>query len=300
MSDGRIRVAVIGTGNIGTDLAERILMDPDFELVAVVGRRKNSPGLSRFAGRGPLTIAEGIDGLSSLWLELDGVFDATSASAHAEHWPEIRKQSKWAVDLTPSRIGKSFVPVLAEKLSSMHLLESPAANYSMVTCGGQSSAPLIHAIGGHFESIEEIEVSSSIAALSAGPATRENIDEYIEATETLATKIAGCPTTKSILVLNPATPPVMMRTTVTVRGGGFDLELIREQATALTRATQSYVPGYELIVAPHVTTSGDVSATVIVKGAGYYLPEYSGNLDIINAAAVETARRHYFRHSRGV
>jgi acetaldehyde dehydrogenase (acetylating) len=164
----------------------------------------------------------------------------------------------------------------------------------MVTCGGQSSAALIYAITKRAKSVEEVEISSSIASLSAGPATRNNIDEYIDSTENMATLITGCSAVKSILVLNPADPPVMMRTTVHVRAANFDLVQILQDSRDLVAKVKNYVPGYDLVVEPHLAGSGQISATVRVLGSGHYLPEYSGNLDIINSAAVETAKQHMY------
>ena len=292
MSNDKIKVAVIGTGNIGTDLCERLLKDPKFEVVAFVGRRSTSSGLTRMHGRVLNLLESGIESLEPLWPYLDGVFDATSATAHAEHWAIVQKHKKWIIDLTPSRIGKPLVPVLIDKSPSMKISTDYVANYSMVTCGGQSSAALIYAITKHAKSVEEVEISSSIASLSAGPATRNNIDEYIDSTENMATLLTGCSAVKSILVLNPAEPPVMMRTTVHVRAANFDLVQILQESRDLVAKVKSYVPGYDLVVEPHVAGSGQISATVKVLGSGYYLPEYSGNLDIINAAAVETATQH--------
>jgi acetaldehyde dehydrogenase (acetylating) len=292
MNDTRIRVAIIGTGNIGTDLAERLLKDELFHVVALVGRRLNSPGLTRFSGRIANLLSNGISDLSNLWPVIDGVFDATSASAHLEHWPVIKGHGKWAIDLTPSRVGEPFVPVLEGQTATMNLQTGASANYSMVTCGGQSSAPIIFGLAQHATRIDEIEVSSSIAALSAGPATRDNLDEYIDATENMTRLLTGCNGVKSILVLNPANPPVMMRTTVTLRGEGFDLASMRATCEQLVRDVRGYVPGYDLVVNPHQIRPNEVSATVKVEGAAYFLPKYAGNLDIINAAAVETARKH--------
>ena len=297
MSIEKIKVAVIGTGNIGTDLCERLLKDSRFEVSAFVGRRATSPGLERMKGRVPNLFANGIVSLSPIWDELDGVFDATSASDHQEHWLVVQKQKKWIIDLTPSRIGIPMVPVLIDKSSSMKISKEGVANYSMVTCGGQSSAALIYSITKYAKLVDEIEISSSIASLSAGPATRNNIDEYIDATENMATVLTGCQKVKSILVLNPAEPPVMMRTTVHVRAANFDLPLILQETFELVKRVQQYVPGYDLVVEPHVAGSGQISATVKVSGSGYYLPEYSGNLDIINAAAVETANQHFHTSS---
>ena len=292
MNNDKIKVAVIGTGNIGTDLCERLLKDQNFIVLAFVGRRSTSTGLKRMHGRVPYLSDFGIESLNPLWSQLDGVFDATSASAHAAHWDVVQKHKKWVVDLTPSRIGKPLVPVLIDKSPSMKISTELVANYSMVTCGGQSSAALIYAITKHAKSVDEVEISSSIASLSAGPATRSNIDEYIDSTENMASLLTGCRAVKSILVLNPAEPPVMMRTTVHVRAANFDLAKILRDSRDLVAKVKRYVPGYDLVVEPHVAGSGQISATVKVSGSGYFLPEYSGNLDIINAAAVETATQH--------
>lgn len=292
MNDDKVKVAVIGTGNIGTDLCERLLKDQNFIVLAFVGRRSTSAGLKRMQGRVPHLSDSGIESLNTLWSQLDGVFDATSASAHAAHWDIVQKQKKWVVDLTPSRIGRPLVPVLIDKSPSMKISTNLVANYSMVTCGGQSSAALVYAITKNAKSVEEVEISSSIASLSAGPATRSNIDEYIDSTENMASLLSGCRAVKSILVLNPAEPPVMMRTTVHVRAANFDLAKILQDSRDLVAKVKSYVPGYDLVVEPHVAGSGQISATVKVSGSGYFLPEYSGNLDIINAAAVETATQH--------
>ena len=298
MNNGKVNVAVIGTGNIGTDLCERLLKDPNFKVLAFVGRRSSSAGLMRMRGQVPNLLDSGIESLEPLWSDLDGIFDATSASAHAAHWAVAQKYKKWIIDLTPSRIGKPLVPVLIDKSPSMKISTDSVAHYSMVTCGGQSSAALIYSITKHAKSVEEVEISSSIASLSAGPATRSNIDEYIDSTENMASLLTGCRAVKSILVLNPAEPPVMMRTTVHVRAANFDLAKILQDSRDLVAKVKSYVPGYDLVVEPHVAGSGQISATVKVSGSGYFLPEYSGNLDIINAAAVETAIQHVHLNSR--
>lgn len=300
MRNPKIRVAILGTGNIGTDLAERLTSDPDFEVVAFVGRRNDSPGLIRMRGRIPRLISSGIEGLIPYLHELDGVFDATSAFDHARHWKLLEPAGKWVIDLTPSRIGKPIVPELSEFMSNMEISQDIATNYSMVTCGGQSSAPLVYAITSHALGDCEVEISSSIASLSAGPATRRNLDQYISSTENLASILRSGSSTKALLVLNPAEPPVMMRTTVTVRASSFNLDAIVKVANLLVEKIQRYVPGYALVVKPHMMDELTVSATVKVTGEGFYLPEYAGNLDIINAAAVETARRHSWKFNSGV
>lgn len=292
MKSSKIKVAILGTGNIGTDLCARLLDDADFEVVAFVGRRADSPGLNSFKGRVGYLISNGIEGLISSGTEFEGVFDATSAFDHREHWDLMRKQGKWMVDLTPSRIGTPFVPELLGKVSGMQMSEEAVANYSMVTCGGQSSAPLLYAMSQHATGISEVEVSSSIASLSAGPATRRNIDQYIQSTENLIQLITGCSVVKAILVLNPAEPPVMMRTTVHMKVTDVDLDATKLEAQRIVSRVKRYVPGYDIVVEPHMPISGQISATAKVTGAGYVLPDYAGNLDIINAAAVETARQH--------
>lgn len=293
MPERALRVAVIGSGNIGIDLCERLLRDPDFEVVALVGRRTNSPGLKRFESRIPHIISEGIRGLLPIASDLDGIFDASSALDHERHWRALSPLGLWMIDLTPSQIGHPMVPALVEKIPSMEVLgRTQSANFSMVTCGGQSAAPLLYSIATHAQGIREVEVSSSIAAVSAGPATRQNIDHYIQSTEGLASLISGCASVKAILVLNPATPPVMMRTTVTVEAEGFDLAAIAASCVSIAREIREAVPGYEITVSPHSPQPTRIVVSAKVEGAGYYLPKFAGNLDIINAAAVETARKH--------
>jgi len=288
----KIKVAVIGTGNIGTDLCERMLRDPNFEVVAVIGRRKDSPGLLKLEGRIQKILYEGAQDLERIISLVDGVFDATSAYTHAEHWQIVNTAGKWMVDLTPSRIGLPIVPELIGYVKGMTLSSEHSNNYSMITCGGQSGAPLAYVLSKHARNISKLEISSSIASLSAGPATRDNIDQYIESTEMLMAQVSGVEKVKAILVLNPAEPPVMMRTTVTLAAETTDVNLMRSDLALIVRNVQKYVPGYELVVEPYAPMPGMVTATAKVSGAGYYLPSYAGNLDIINAAAVQTAKRH--------
>ena len=269
MTDEKIKIAIIGTGNIGADLCARLLKNPQFEVVAFVGRRSDSPGLIKFRDHVKFIIPTGIAGLLEISSDFDGFFDATSAFEHHRHWEVLKPLNKWAIDLTPSQVGLPMVPELIGVSDKFRIQKDTFANYSMVTCGGQSSAPLVYAISRHSEQVLEVEVSSSIASKSAGPATRLNIDQYIESTENLTKLISNCEQVKAILVLNPAEPPVMMRTTVHAK-----------------------IPGYDVVVEPYISSLNTLSATVKVTGAGYHLPSYAGNLDIINAAAIETAMRH--------
>lgn len=269
-----------------------MLQDASFEVVAFVGRRADSPGLRMFENQVKYSIGNGIEGLIPYLNEVEGVFDATSAFDHQKHWEILSKAGKWVIDLTPSKIGLPIVPVLMNKTPVMRLQSENSSNYSMVTCGGQSSAPLVYSLTVASTGISEVEISSSIAALSAGPATRLNIDQYIESTENLTSIVSGCSNVKAILVVNPAEPPVMMRTTVNMAVDSCDISKAIQMTAELIKDVQSYVPGYELVVEPYMLNQKTVSATVKVTGAGYVLPEYAGNLDIINAAAVETAKLH--------
>jgi acetaldehyde dehydrogenase len=290
----KIKAAIIGTGNIGTDLCSRLVISEDFEVMAFIGRRIDSEGLRLFRDKIPGIFWKGDEDLWKVIEKVDCVFDATSASDHKKHWKEILERSnKLVLDLTPSKVGKPMVPILESKLDFFNINKSGIRNFSMVTCGGQSAAAVVYAIARHSRAIESIEVSSSIASKSAGPATRRNIDEYISATENLIGLIANCDNVKAVLVLNPIEPPVMMRTTVHVSARAFDLKKINEELSEVVFELQKYVPGYEVVVPPHESYESVISATVKVVGAGYYLPKYSGNLDIINSAAVETAKRFF-------
>ena len=292
MNKAPIKVGVIGSGTIGIDLVERMLHDSQFEVEAFIGRRSDSPGLIRFHGKVKKILHDSDSSLLDIINDLDGVFDATSAFDHKAHWKIVSDHDKWIIDLTPSRIGQPIVPTLINKIPAMEISKVNSTNYSMVTCGGQSSAPIIQAISKNADRIDEVEVSSSISALSAGPATRLNIDQYIDSTEHLITLITACTNVKVILVLNPADPPVLMRTTVQVAGNDFDINGIMNDLKVNISAIKNSVPGYVISVEPHFSESNVVSCTAKIEGAGYYLPKYSGNLDIINAAAVETAKLH--------
>lgn len=295
----KIKVAIIGTGNIGTDLCSRLIKDDRFEITAFIGRRSESNGIKLFKDRLPGLYTDGLTDLKKIVDDVDCVFDATSAVDHMRHWNELLRESgKLTIDLTPSKVGRPMVPILSSKLENFDLKLDNGKNFSMVTCGGQSAALLVYAISHYAKEITNVEVSSSIASNSAGPATRRNIDEYISATESLVKLISGCSLSKALLVLNPADPPVMMRTTVHVSARMFDLQSIQKEVKDLTTKLQSYVPGYEVVVAPHESETGVVSATVKVTGAGFFLPKYAGNLDIINSAAIETAYLYFQGNNR--
>ncbi|MDA9796616.1 hypothetical protein N9C09_01155 [Aquiluna sp.] len=279
-------IAILGSGNIGVDLAERILHDSEFKIAALIGRRSDSPGLQRMADKGVSTFAGGLEEFLDQGVSVDGFFDATSAFDHVRHWQRIETETEaWAIDLTPSRIGLEVIPILDKSV----IQTGNKRNFNMVTCGGQSSSPIVAAMCAGSGEIASVEISSSIASDSAGPATRKNLDHYIEATEATAARLAGAPS-KAILVLNPALPQVMMRTSVTIEASSMDIKAAEKNVIEMINRVSADVPGYKLVLPPTEIAKNVFLSTVSVEGAGYYLPNYSGNLDIINAAAIQTAR----------
>jgi acetaldehyde dehydrogenase len=215
----------------------------------------------------------------------DLVFDATSAIDHKKHWPILKNLGKTVVDMTPSGIGKMCIPAINinECLNTK--------NVNMVTCGGQASIPLAYAIGQIYPEVDYIEVVSSIASRSAGPATRMNLDEYIETTERGIKAFSGCKKSKAILILNPAQPCIDMQTTLFAKIKSPDIERIRDAITSMAKRIQQYVPGYQLLIPPTIENNRIIT-TVKIQGLGDYLPKYAGNMDIINCAAICMAEEY--------
>jgi acetaldehyde dehydrogenase (acetylating) len=280
--ENKLRVAIIGSGNIGTDLLIKVLRSPVLECTLFVGRNLKSPGLAKALSLGVPISARSIEALTADPDCYDLVFDATSALDHVRHWPTLKRMGKMVIDLTPARLGAMCVPAV-----NLDVILSEQ-NVSMITCGGQTSAPLAHAIGQTQREVEYIEVVSSIASRSAGPATRLNIDEYVETTEKALQHFSGCQRTKAILILNPAVPCIDMQTTIFAKVRNLDLDALSKAVQAVVPRLQTYVPGYQVILGPLIEY-GRVIITVRVQGSGDYLPKYSGNLDIINCAAIATA-----------
>ena len=278
----KLKVAILGTGKIGLDLLYKIQRSPRLECGLFVGRNADSAGVAEARARGVAVSAGGIQAIVENPECCDLVFDATSAADHLQHWPILRALGKRVIDLTPSRIGAMALPAV-----NLATLEN-AANVNMISCGGQASTPLAYAIAQVHPKIEYIEVVSSIASLSAGPATRRNLDEYIETTEMALRHFTGCALAKSILILNPANPPIHMQTTVSAKVATPDLERVRAEVDAVVARLQQYVPGYEVVVPP-VYEHNRIVVMVRVSGLGDSLPAYAGNLDIINCAAIATA-----------
>ena len=293
-----IKALILGSGNIGTDLALRMKNNQRFEVVGLVGRRPESEGLLRAKENRIPVFSDGAFQVLTGKTTFNVVFDATSAADHLENWKLVSGKKCLVIDLTPSQLGKPMVPILMGRHGSFSLdnQEGTQRNFSMITCGGQSSAAIIYSLQKASKRIREVEVSSSIASRSAGLATRRNIDNYIAATEALASSISGADKAKAILVLNPTDPPVMMRTTVTVNATEMEITAANEVLGVMEKAMQEFVPGYRIVVPIHSQSKDVYSATAIVEGAGFYLPKFAGNLDVINAAAVETANRLFDSH----
>lgn len=281
----KLKVAILGSGNIGTDLLVKTLRSPYLTCSLFIGRNMSSSGMRKANELGVRISDQGIKAIQEDPACCDVVFDATSALAHLHHWPILSGLGKHVIDMTPSKIGEMCIP-------SINLdMESSAKNVNMITCGGQASVPIVHAIAAVQPELEYVEVVSHIASRSAGPATRVNLDEYIETTEAAIRKFSGAKHAKAILTLNPAVPCVDMQTTILAQVKSVDLAQLQESISTMVHKVQEYVPGYHLLVGP-ILENGRIVVTVRVSGLGDYLPKYAGNLDIINCAAIAAAE-HY-------
>ena len=289
MSRNKIKVAILGSGNIGTDLLIKVMRSSSLICSLFIGRDFNSNGMQVAKKMGAQVSDQSIDAIVQNPDCCDLVFDATSARDHLRHWPILKEMGKMVIDMTPSKIGTTVVPAVDFDKALT------AQNVNMVTCGGQASIPLAHLIArSHDEPIEYIEVVTSIASKSAGPATRINLDEYIETTEAAIRTYSGCKNAKVIIILNPAEPCIDMQTSVSAKITKPELAKLNSLMGGLLERIHSYVPGYELIVPPIYETNR-IFMMVRVRGLGDYLPPYAGNLDIINCAAVAVAEK-YVQH----
>lgn len=278
----RLPVAILGSGNIGTDLLLKIQRSQWLECKLFVGRNLSSPGLAKASSLGVPISSNSIDGILQDASDCEIVFDATSARDHLRHWPLLQKAGKRVIDLTPAKVGKMCIPAvnLEECLAEQ--------NVNMVTCGGQASVPLIHLIGKTQKDLQYVEIVSSISSRSAGPATRINIDEYIATTESAINQFSGAPRSKVILILNPASPCIDMQTTIFAKVPDPQIEPLALAVKKMVATIRSYVPGYKVILGP-IVENGRLVIMVKVQGLGDYLPKYAGNLDIINCAAIAYA-----------
>ena len=296
----RLKVAIIGSGNIGTDLMMKLVKYPqNMELAAVVGIEAGSEGLALARARGVATTHEGLAGLKAMacYPEIGIVFDATSAYAHKAHDAALRADGKQVVDLTPAALGPFTIPPV-----NMHA-HLDRANVNMVTCGGQATIPMVAAVS-QVAKVIYAEIVASVSSRSAGPGTRANIDEFTRTTARAIEEVGGAAKGKAIIILNPAEPPMVMRDTIFTLSEGGGEEAIRASVEAMVAKVQSYVPGYRLKQEVQFERFGDnnrlkipgygeftgikTSIFLEVEGAGDYLPSYSGNLDIMTAAAKAT------------
>lgn len=277
----KVKVAVIGPGNIGSDLMYKILRSRYLEMELMAGIVL-SEGIKRAQSLGIRTTTEGIKPV----LEDESikiVFDATGAKPHLQHAPLLKEAGKIAIDLTPAAVGPYVVPPV-----NLHeLYEVP--NLNLVTCGGQATVPIVYAIQ-RVAGARYAEIVAAIASKSAGPGTRQNIDEFTQTTAKALCAVGGAKEGKAIIILNPAEPPIIMTNTIYVEVENPDEQAIRESVEEMVREVQSYVPGYQLRVPP-LLDGNKVTTIIQVEGAGDFLPKYSGNLDIITAAAVAVGDR---------
>ena len=299
----RVKVAIIGSGNIGTDLMLKLLKAPGPQQLAVLaGIDAQSSGLAMARERGVATTADGIDGLRNLpeYADIALVYDATSAGAHRTHDAVLRADGKRIIDLTPAALGPFIVP----PVNGDQIIDAPNAN--MVTCGGQATIPMVAAVA-RVAPVRYAEIIASISSRSAGPGTRANIDEFTQTTARALEQVGGADHAKAIIILNPAEPPMIMRDTVFVLSDMADEGAVRASVEAMVAQVQAYVPGYRLKQdiqfehfgdnnRLHIPGRGDfaglkTSIFLEVEGAGDFLPSYSGNLDIMTAAAKATGDR---------
>ena len=299
----KTKVAIIGSGNIGTDLMIKVMRRSNIlEMGALVGIDPESDGLKRAQRLGVAVTHEGIEGLQrlSVWPEIDIVFDATSAGAHKRHSAVVIGAGKAMIDLTPAAIGPYVIPVVN---GDAHL---DASNVNMVTCGGQATIPVVAAVSS-VATVHYAEIVASIASKSAGPGTRANIDEFTETTSRGIENVGGAAKGKAIIILNPAEPPMLMRDTVFTLSSGSDETEIEAAIEAMVARVNAYVPGYRLkqkvqferfgsnnpVKIPGIGAFEGIKTSVFleVEGAAHYLPAYAGNLDIMTSAGLATAEK---------
>lgn len=281
----KAKVGIIGTGNIGSDLLVKIMRSDFLVCTLFAGQNPNSEGIKRAKSMGINTSFESIKAVQDDPHLCEIVFDATSAKAHTIHAPILNKLGIFTIDLTPSNIGKMCVPIINLKEGV------EVKNVNMITCGGQVATPIINTIMKIHPEIEYVEIVSSISSLSAGIGTRNNIDEYTQTTSEGIMHLTGVKQAKTIIILNPADPPIYMHNTIYASVENPNMDFIKKNITATVEKIQSYVPGYKLIGEP-IYTNGLLTVMLEVVGLGDFLPKYAGNLDIINCAAIAVAEEY--------
>jgi acetaldehyde dehydrogenase len=281
----KIKVAIIGTGNIGTDLLLKALKTDFMDVVVFVGRRLDSDGMLTAKKHNILISDQGIQYFIDNPNCCDVVYDCTSAADAIEHAKIFKQQGIKVIDLTPAKVGDMCVPDVNSEIISTD------DNVNMITCGGQASMPMLHLLSKECTGLEYIEVVSQIASKSAGMATRINVDNYIQTTQKAITKFTGCSNNKVILNLNPAEPCVDMQTTIFIKAKKVNFENLTEKVLDKIEELRTYIPYYEMVLPPTMNDSGVVVMSIKVRGTGDYLPAYAGNLDIINCAAIKVTER---------
>jgi acetaldehyde dehydrogenase len=284
MDNGRrTRVAVLGAGLIGLDLVDKIGRSAVLDCVLVVGHRPESRGLRRALSMGCAVTDGGIEALLHTGADIDVVFDASNADAHARHWTALEPTGATLIDLTPARLGEMIVPSVngADALGKRHL--------SLVSCGGQAALPVLHAIAAH-TTLDYVEIVCTAASATAGPATRLNLDDYLETTGDAVRRLCVAGEVKVMVNLSPATPAPPFRVTVTVLTSGAQTTTITEAVTAAAQRVREFALGYR--ISSCTVTGEQITVTVQVDASGDRLPRHAGNLDIITAAAVLLGEQH--------
>lgn len=279
MMMGKIRAAIIGSGNIGTDLMYKLEKSDVIELTAMIGIDAESDGLKRAEQKGYTIFSDGIQGIIENPDIADIVFDATSAKAHIQHAKVLKELGIMAIDLTPAALGPFFCPAVSSDGSSTKL-----DNVNMITCGGQATIPIVNAVN-KVADVTYAEIVATISSLSAGPGTRANIDEFTITTRRGIEEVGGADQGKALIILNPADPPILMRDTVYCEVKNMNEAAIQKSITAMVEKVKEYVPGYRLRQDP-MFDGNCVTVFIEVEGAGDYFPAYAGNLDIMTAAAM--------------
>lgn len=280
----KIKVGIIGTGNIGSDLLMKVLKSDILECGVFAGHSPDSKGIARAKALGVPTTIDSIRYIEQNPNCCDIVFDATSSKVHEYNAPILKKLGKYTIDLTPAHVGPFCIPQvnLDEAMNEV--------NVNCVTCGGQATVPLAKAIS-NVSKVKYLEIVATISSKSAGIGTRNNIDEFTQATKDALIELGGIERAKAIIILNPAEPPITMHNTIYALIDNPDMDEICKSVKAAEKSLQKYVPGYKVVLGP-TFVNGKVITSIEVRGSADYLPEYAGNLDIITCAAIEIAENY--------